>query len=139
MCNGRRKPLNIFCFFFFFCKNADKNWKAGNSNQFKNYCPDGFATIQKAIGEWNEFDWSNRRDREESINETDVQVRSELSDATPARRIMLKVATARNSQEIAKAIRFALIKAAEKGWKEIQIEANNKMVIEMIKERLLQT
>ncbi|KAL3498890.1 hypothetical protein ACH5RR_041622 [Cinchona calisaya] len=35
-------------------------------------------------------------------------------------------------QEIAKAIRFALIKAAEHGWKEFQVEAENKLVIEML-------
>ncbi|KAL3528823.1 hypothetical protein ACH5RR_008145 [Cinchona calisaya] len=35
-------------------------------------------------------------------------------------------------QEITEAIRFALIKAAEHGWKEIQVEADNKLVIELL-------
>ncbi|KAL3499892.1 hypothetical protein ACH5RR_038985 [Cinchona calisaya] len=133
--------------------------------RFKNQCPDSFVTIQKSIGEWNEFDWSNKEIREESISETNAQFWSEPNAVTLAKGMRLMVATARNhqerrvgigivavndqdhiqtiwglheglktsqDQEIAEAIRFALIKAAEHGWKEIPVEDDNKVVIEML-------
>ncbi|KAL3521231.1 hypothetical protein ACH5RR_019380 [Cinchona calisaya] len=59
MCNGRKATIEYILFFF--CKKAVEVWKLSPWPR------------QKAIGEWDDFDLSNRKDREENINEIDEQ------------------------------------------------------------------